>query len=410
MRAYSYVAYTEAGKKRSGTIVAETEGHAADLLKTKGLFVSDLSTRSAAGSGVQWRDLGAALRRRSRLNADLQVVFTRQMAVLLAAELTAEAALEAVQVSGDGSALDAVAAQSKAAVMDGQPLSNALADSGAGFAPYYIAAVRAGETAGDLKVVFGELADHLETASIDRAQISTALVYPAFVATISFLVCAILMVNVAPEIVAMFEMSGRPLPRLTEVVLSISDWIQRNIVALGVGLLGLIILWIIIGRVRTLRNIRDRVYLRLPVVGRLIRLGASVQYLRTLALVLTSRHAVVSAAENAAAVLQIDLFEREADAVCDAIRSGETLSRSLENLSFIPPVARQLVNAGEVSSRLARMTERSAVLVESGLSTERKRIAALLEPLLMMGVGGLVLLIVLAVLLPIFDLQAVVAG
>ncbi|MCE8009866.1 type II secretion system F family protein [Aestuariivita sp.] len=408
MKAYSYTAYTGGGKRRSGTIVAETEAHAADLLKGRGLFVSDLSTR--AGSGWRWQDLGAGFGRRTRLNADLQAVFTRQMAVLLAADLTAEAALEAVQVSGEGSTLDAVAARAKAALMEGQPLSDALQASGAGFAPYYIAAIRAGETAGDLKTVFGALAEHLETAGIDRAQISTALVYPAFVAAVSLLVCAILMVNVAPEIVAMFEMSDRPLPQLTRVVLAISDWIQTYILGLGVAALALIAGWGVVGRIRPLRNIRDRVFLRLPVVGRLIRQGAAVQYLRTLALVLTSRHAVLSAADNAAGVLEVDRFQTEAAAVSEAIRSGETLSQALERLSFIPPVARQLVNAGEVSSRLARMTERSAVLVENGLSTERKRIAALLEPMLMMLVGGFVLLIVLAVLLPIFDLQAVVAG
>lgn len=408
MKAYSYTAYTGGGKRRSGTIVAETEAHAADLLKGQGLFVSELSTR--AETVWQWSDLGAGFGRKVRLNADLQAVFTRQMAVLLAADLTAEAALEAVQVSGENTALDAVAARTKAALLDGQPLSDALEASGAGFPLYYTAAVRAGETAGDLKTVFGELADHLETAGLDRAQVSTALVYPAFVAAVSLLVCAILMVNVAPEIVAMFEMSGRPLPQLTQVVLAISDWIQANLMGLGIAAVAICVGWVMIGRIRRLRNIRDRVFLRLPVVGRLIRLGAAVQYLRTLALVLTSRHAVLSAADNAAGVLQIARFQEEAAAVSEAIRSGETLSQALERLSFIPPVARQLVNAGEVSARLARMTERSAVLVENGLSTERKRIAALLEPMLMMLVGGFVLLIVLAVLLPIFDLQAVVAG
>ncbi|MCV2891463.1 type II secretion system F family protein [Ruegeria aquimaris] len=94
--------------------------------------------------------------------------------------------------------------------------------------------------------------------------------------------------------------------------------------------------------------------------------------------------------------------------VSEAVRAGDSLSAALDRLSFVPPVARQLIAAGEMSARLARMAERSAVLVENALSTERKRIAALLEPILMMAVGGFVLMVVLAVLLPIFDLQAMV--
>lgn len=408
MRAYSYIAYTDAGKRRKGTVVAETETQAADLLKGKGLFVSELSSRG------ETRETDKARRKtsgwRSRLNADLQAVLTRQMAVLLAADLPVEAVLEAVRASGENAQVDGVAARAKVALMEGQTLSEALDDSGAGFARYYIAAIRAGERAGNLAVVFDELANHLESSGADRAQISTALIYPAFVAAVSLLVCAILMVNVAPEIVSMFEMSDRPLPELTQNILAISDWIQTHLVLLGVlagiGLVGVIG----IGRVPRLRNRRDRLFLKLPIVGRLMRYAAAVQYLRTMALVLTSRHAVLSAVDSAAEVLVLDRFQREAGQVSEAVRAGETLSSALDRLSFIPPVARQLVGAGEMSARLAQMSERSAVLVENTLSNERKRIAALIEPILMMVVGGFVLLIVLAVLLPIFDLQAVVAG
>jgi general secretion pathway protein F len=108
--------------------------------------------------------------------------------------------------------------------------------------------------------------------------------------------------------------------------------------------------------------------------------------------------------------MDIDRFRAEAEAVTEAVQSGDSLSHALNSLSPIPPVARQLISAGEASARLARMSERAAMLVENGLSTERKRIAALLEPMLMMVVGAMVLVIVLSVLLPIFDLQAVVAG
>lgn len=405
MKAFGYIAYTEGGRRKTGTVVAETQAHAKEQLKSQGLFVSELSTRrdKSTRAGPMF-----GLSRRVRLNADMQAVMTRQMAVLLAAGLPSEAALEAVRSSGAHPGLDAVAARAKAALMEGQPLSEALAQSGAGFAPYYIAAIQAGEKAGDVVTVYTELANHLEAVGTDRAQIATALIYPAFVAAVSLLVCAILMVNVAPEIVSMFEMSGQPLPDLTRRMLTVSNWIQDHIMGLGIGGLALILLGVASGRVRPLQDLRDRLVLRLPLAGRLMRTAASVQYMRTLALVLTSRQAALSAVDSAAQVLSVARFRREADAVSDAVRAGQSLSDALGALSIIPPVARQLIAAGEASSRIARMAERSAVLVENSLSTERKRIAALLEPLLMMLVGVFVLLIVLAVLLPIFDLQAVV--
>lgn len=422
MKAYSYTAYTDTGRRKTGTIVAETEAQASQDLATRGLYVSDLSARGGdrrgggGAGGATDRTPGAPklrtgfLTRSTRLNADLQAVFTRQMAVLLGADLPMEAALEAVRAGGASPAMDAVAARARAALLEGQALSDALDQSGAGFARAYIAALRAGERSGDAGAVMAELADYMETQGTDRAQIGAALVYPAFVAAVSLLVCAILMVNVAPEIVAMFELSDRPLPEITQVVLGISDWIRANLMLIGLGIVALIGLGIASARVTRLRNARDRIVLRLPIAGRLMRLSAAVQYLRTLALVLGSRHAVLSAVDSAAEVLNVARFQREAAAVSEAVRQGESLSMALDHLSFIPPVARQLVSAGEMSAKLARMSERSAVLVENGLSTERKRIAALLEPMLMMLVGALVLTIVLAVLLPIFDLQAVVAG
>ncbi|WP_233252467.1 type II secretion system F family protein [Maritimibacter sp. 55A14] len=265
----------------------------------------------------------------------MRAVFTRQMAVLLTSDLSAEAALETIRSSGTSPSIEAAAVQAKAALLDGQPLSVALEIADAGFPPFYTAAVRAGEVSGDVASVFEGLADYLESVGSDRAQLATALIYPAFVAAVSLLVCGVLMTNVAPEIVAMFEVSGRPLPDLTRVVMAISDWIQANWVLLVGGF--------------------------------------------------------------------------EAEALAEAVRSGESLSQGLARMSLIPPVCRQLIDAGEKSARLGRMTERAAVLVETWLTNERKRVAALLDPLLMMVVGGMVLVIVLAILLPIFDLQAVVS-
>lgn len=403
MRAFAYTAFTAGGRRKSGTVIAESESHAAQLLKQRGLFVSELSGRASAGgiAGRGWR--------RNRLNADLQAVFTRQMAVLLAAGLTSEFALEAIRTGGAGAAMEGLAAQTRAALLDGQSLSDALETSSAGFPPYYTASIRAGETSGDVAEVFAKLAEYLESLGADRAQISTALIYPMFVAAVSLLVCGILMTTVAPEIVLMFQGSGREMPPLTLVMLAVSGWITEYWPWLLGGLVATVVFYLMAMRHAKLRDLRDTVLLRLPFVGSLIRQSAAVQYLRTLALVLTSRHAVLNAVDSAANVLTVTRFRREAEAVSEAVRAGARLSEAMAAISIIPPVVLQLMTVGEQSASLARMTERSAVLTENNLRNERKRIAALLEPMLMMVVGAGVLVIVLSVLLPIFDLQNVVA-
>ncbi|WP_415918921.1 type II secretion system F family protein [Tateyamaria sp. SN6-1] len=398
MKAFAYVAFTGDGDRRTGSVVAETETAAATQLEAQGLFVSDLSVK-AEGRGLRPR--------RTALSAALQSVFTRQMAVLLSADMPVEAALQAVGQGGH-KALEAVAARARAQLMEGARLSESLVASGAGFPAYLLASVEAGERAGDLAAVFSELADFLERQGEDKAVIGTALIYPAFVAAVSLVVCAILMVSVAPEIVAMFALTGQPLPPITQAVLAVSNWVQDNAIALVIAVTSGVMFAVAARTVPQVASWKTRVALRMPLVGRFMALEAAVQYLRTLALVLASRNTVPNAVESAGDVLHVARFRNEGRAVQDAISRGQSLSHALDALSFVPPVAHQLIQAGEASANLAPMAERAAQMVEHGLITERKRIAAVLEPVLMMVVGAMVLVIVLAVLLPIFDLQAVV--
>lgn len=402
MKAFSYRAYSDNGRLKRGTIIAETEARAAEQLKAQGLFAEEIIAK--AGSGIGWR-AGA---KRARLGDDMRMVFTRQMAVLLAADLPSEAALEALLGSAGHAKLESFAAEARASVLEGEPLSDALAAADPGLPAYYIAAVRAGETSGELDRVFEELAKYLETLQSDKAQMTTALIYPAFVAAVSLLVCGILMTNVAPEIVAMFEVTGRPLPPLTEFMLGISDWITANWIALVVAVAAVLIGFAVALRQPAVRDRWHGMLLRLPVVGRLLRLSTAAQYLRTLALIIASRQTLLDAARNAGEVITITRYRDQSDRVCEAIQAGESLSNALTHLEVIPSVARQLLSAGEASARLAVMSERSATLVENWLENDRKRYAALLDPILMMVVGAMVLVIVLSVLLPIFDLQTVV--
>ena len=404
MRPYGYVAYTPEGRRRRGVVVAESETEASEQIGARGLLPAEIVPR---GGGA-----APALRRRGfarRIDRDMLAVFTRQMAVLLSAGLAADAALDAVQSSASAPSIEALAAEGKAGLMQGDALSEALG-RGRELPPYYLAAVRAGEHSGELAAVFETLAEHLETSSAERAQMASALIYPAFVTVVALLVCGVLMVTVAPEIVAMFEAAGQELPALTQAMLAAVAVIERHWPLILGALAGLVLFGLASGRVPALRARRDRVLLAVPLTRRFMRMAAAAQYLRTLALVINARLPLDAALRHAAAVLSVGPFRAEAEAAGEALRRGESLGRALGRVSFLHPVSRQLVEAGEASARVGPMTERAAVLAESWMRTERKRIAVLLEPLSMVIVGGLVLVIVLAILLPICDMQAMVQG
>lgn len=401
MKTFAYTAFTADGKRRRGVVVAEDETDASAKISAQGLLPSEISPQSAARPTRS---------RARRIDHDMLSVFTRQMAVLLSAGMAADAALEAVQTAAGASRIERLAAEARAGLMEGEPLSQALERAGGALPAWFTAAIRAGEHSGDLDAVFLTLADHLESTASDRAAITSALIYPAFVAGVAVIVCAVLMVTVAPEIVAMFAATGQDLPPLTLAVLGVVDFIQAYWPWLAGLLAALVALGVASGRVPALKNRRDRLVLRLPLAGRFLRMNEAASYLRTLALVINSRLPLTEALRFAADVLGTEGFTLEARAAGEALRRGENLSSALSRLSFLHPVARQLIQAGEASARLGPMTDRAAVLAESWLRTERKRVAVVLEPLSMVVVGAMVLVIVLAVLLPIFDMQAMVGS
>jgi general secretion pathway protein F len=403
MKTYGYTAYTNAGRRKRGVVVAEDENDASARISAMGLMPSSIEAQATSSRSQR--------KRRDRaINRDLLSVFTRQMAVLLGAGLTAEAALEAVQGAAGSTRIERLAAEARAGLLEGEALADALGRAGGALPAFYAAAVRAGEQSGDLDAVFETLAEHLETSAGDRAAITSALVYPAFVTIVAIVVCAILMATVAPEIIGMFESTGRPLPPLTVTVMGIVDFIRDHWLALLIALALVVAMIMTINRTPPLRDRRDGVLLRLPLIGRFMRMATAAQYLRTLAVVINSRLPLTEALRFAAGVIDVTRFRTDAEDAGEALRRGESLSTALERLPFLHPVARQLVQAGEASARLGPMTERAAVLAESWLRTERKRLSVIIEPASMMIVGAMVLTIVLAILLPIFDMQALVTG
>lgn len=396
MRPYRYVAYTSGGTRRRGVVLADDASDAGARLTAQGLLPAEVAAE-APGRGVfTERALG-----RDRL-----AVLTRQLAVLVGAGLTVEQALGAVQGAAQDRRVERLVARAQAQLLDGAPLSVALA--GAGPPAWYLAALAAGERSGEVALTLGTLADHLEGATDERGALTSALVYPAFVVAVALAVCGVLMTTVAPEIAGLFQAQGRPLPPLTAALMALTDGVRAHWPWLAAGALGVTALLVAAARIPAWRDRRDRLTLMVPLVGRLRRQAQAAAWLRVLALAVTARLPLVEALGFAAGVLDIAVYRAQAEGAAAAMVRGERLGRALADLSFLHPVSRQLIEAGAAGARLAPMADRAATLAETWARTDRKRLTALLEPLAMIVVGLVVLTVVMAVLLPVFDLQGMV--
>ncbi len=402
MTAYSYTAYTNSGQRRRGVLVADSETHVREILSRQELFPEEIHATESSVPGKRRRP-GFPVS--GRLRREDLVLFTRQLAVLLDAGLPVDAALEMIMQSESGSAVKRLAARSSARIREGQSLARALRAEEGALPTYFCAAVAAGERSGALAEVFETLAEFAETRRTETGKIANALLYPAFVASVAVIVAAILVIHVAPEIVAMLQTAGQPLPLITEFTIGVGAFIHTHWISLAAaGVLGLLGARVLT-RASTTRRHWERLVLRLPGVGRLVRLSAAAQYLRTLALVLTSRLPVVEATRCAEEAIVNGLLREEAAAAHNMLESGHPLAACLRKISALPPITIRLIDSGEKSSRLAVMTERAAWMAEERFNADMNRISTLLEPVLMLLIGVLVLAIVLSVLLPIFDLQ-----
>ena len=400
MTAYTYTAYDKTGRRVTGVLVADGTAEARSQLAAQGLYTESLSTRQPAGQGA-WL---ARLRQKS-LDAEGLALFTRQVSVLLASRVPVDKALDVMIGSRTASRVNRVAADLQAQVRDGLSLSGAMARHPGSFPDFYRAAVEAGESSGYLPDVCEVLADYLEDRLTRRDKTVTSLVYPLFVGAVSLVVAGVLLVNVVPEMVALFEQTGQALPPITRVTIALSGALAAHWPWLAAGAAGLGFGAAAVFRRPGPKRALHRVVLRLPVFGPLARARASLLFLRTLSLVLTARVPVVPALRHAHNAVDNLSIRAESAQVATLVERGQSVTDAIGTIPSLPVIARQMIENGERSGQLARMTERAARMQEFDLSTRAQRVAALLEPLLLMVVGGLVLVILLSVLLPILTMQ-----
>ena len=403
MPAYQYAALDAKGRQRKGLIEADTPRLARQSLRERGL--NPLGVEEVGAN--QERDRGRRMWG-LRISATDLALITRQMATLVGSSLPVEEALGAVARQADRARLGGLMLAVRTRVLEGHTLATALGDFPQVFPELYRATVAAGEQSGHLEVVFERLADYTEARQQMRQKIGLALFYPLLLTGVAVLVVAGLLTYVVPQVVQVFSSLNQQLPALTRGLIALSDFLRQNGWLLLTVLAGGVVAWVLALRRVGFKRQTHQILLRLPLVARLVRGANTARFARTFSILMASGVPVLEALRISSQVLS-NLPMREAlEQATARVKEGASLNKAISASGYFPPMTVQLIASGEASGRLENMLERAAVQQERETETLIAALLGIFEPMLILVMGGVVLVIVLAILLPIFDLNQLV--
>lgn len=400
MGAFEYVALDRAGKETRGLLEGDTPKHVRQQLRDRSLLpvkVTEVAQKEAR------RQRSFSLRR-GISPAELALV-TRQLASLSQSGLPLEEALLAVSQQNDQPRTKSILLGVRGKVMEGRTLADGLAEFPQAFPELYRATIAAGEQSGHLDLVLERLADYTEARQELRQQITNAMIYPIALIVMAVAIISFMLATVVPRIVEVFENTSGELPGLTRAMIATSDFMRDHWLLLIIGLSALAYgAWWLLQRDGPRRRFH-RFLLRLPITSRLTRGINTARFTRTFSILAGSGVPILEAMKISAEVIE-NLPMR--DAVGDAairVREGGSISKSLETSQLFPPMMIHLIASGEAGGRLEEMLSRAANGQEREVNGLIATLLGILQPLLIVIMGGIVLTIVLAILLPIFEIN-----
>lgn len=397
MARFDFLALDPDGRERQGLLEAASESDARERLERKRWLPVHVAAVPSSRPQGRPRALGAK---------PLAMV-TRQLATL-ASVTPLEQALHTLASQAEKPRVREVLLRTHAGLVEGLRLSEAMARVEGAYPPLYRAMVAAGESAGALPTVLDRLADMLERQQALRSKLLTALIYPAALALTAGAVVLALMGFVVPKIVEQFESMGRTLPLLTRTVIALSDGLVQW------GLPGLVLLVALaMAALAALRRpgprlAFDRWLLKLPLVGRLVRDVHAALMARTLATVVDSGLPLMEGLAITARTVHNRALRQSTEGMVDAIREGGSLSAAMRRAAVFPPTLLHLASSGEESGRLAPLLDRAADYLDREFQTFTSVVLGLLEPAIIIVLGGVIAVIVLSILLPILQFNTLV--
>ena len=409
MADFAYKAIDPSGRERRGVIKAANDADARGSLTARKLYVLQIAPRAAAPAVPGRVASRFRFERVQRLNAKQLTLFTRQLATISQVS-PLEEALRTIARQTEQEHVRRIVGNVADGVVEGRRLGDALGREPRSFPPLYRAMVSAGETSGALPDLLERLARLLERQAEMRGKLLSALAYPIVLTLVAIGVVAALMIAVVPRVVEQFSDVGQQLPLLTRIVIGISGflasywWVLLLVLLLG-GLAGAHAL-----RQDSVRLRFDSALLRLPFIGRLLRDLHAARIARTLSTMIESRLPLVEGLRLTAGTVQNRALRSATDQIVEAIRGGGSLSTALSRAGVFPPLLVYLAASGESAGRVEVMLARAADYLEREFDSFTATALSMLEPLIIVVMGAIVATIVLAILLPILQLQSLVGG
>lgn len=403
MSAFEYVALDSRGRKVKGTREGDSPREVRSHLREQGL--TPLSVEAVREQHGQKSQPFFSVR---GVKSDDVSLATRQLATLVRAALPLEESLLAVSQQTDRKGLSTVLLTVRAKVLEGHSLAQALETFPTLFSALYRETVAAGERSGKLDGILEQLADYLETSQKLRKSVGMAMIYPAIVMTFALLVTIALLTYVVPEVTRVFADFKQELPWLTRALILVSDFLRTQgwLLLVGVAVLGLSVPFLL-KRV-WIRWRLHQLLLRLPLASRLTRGINTARFTRTFGILTRSGVPVLEGLHIASRVVVNLPMRRAVEIAADKVREGGGLYHALAESKLFSPMAIHLIASGESSGNLSGMLDRAASAQEQEVETLVATLASLMEPLLILLMGGMVLAIVVAILLPVFDLNQLI--
>jgi len=410
--AFDYIVLDDNGKERKGVIEGDTSRQVRQILRDKGLTPLEIteSRKKARGkaSSTQAHSLRSLQIFQRSISATELALLTRQLATLIQAALPLDETLAAVANQAEKPRIKSMLYAIRSRVLEGHSMAAGLADYPKVFPELYRATVDAGEQSGHLDTVLERLADYTESRQEIQGKVRQALIYPVFLSFFAIAIVVFMMTSIVPQVVAVFEDTGQTLPGLTLTLIALSDFVVDYGMLIFVLIIGLFIGFQVL-LTRPAFVMKYHLFLfRLPLIQRLVRGLNAALFTRTFSILTGSGVTVIEAMKiSAKVVANLPMREAILEAT-DRVREGTGIKNALDQSKLFPPMTLQLIASGENSGKLEDMLERASVQLEREQVTLIAYIVGILEPVIILTMGILVLLIVLGILLPIFDLNALV--
>ncbi len=416
MAVFVYKGLDASGKSTNGIIDADSPKLARIKLRKSGIFPTDLSEEQQSGAIARGAILDETLRRQyslrqifGRVTETEKAVVTRQLATLVGAGIPLVEALTALIDQVDNPKFKVAVGQVRQRVNEGASLADAMGKHPKMFSPLYVNMIRAGEAGGALDIVLDRLADYMESQVRLRNRISAATVYPLVMSVMAVVFIAVLVTFVVPKLTEIFKGLNQPLPIATVLLIRLSDFMAAWWWALALGFLGASFIFRRWKSSEIGRPIWDAALLRLPILGRIVRIIAVARFSKTLATLLASGIPLIRALEIVRNIVDNAVLETALDEARESITEGASIAMPLKQSGQFPPLLTHMIAIGEKSGELEAMLAKVAEAYDNEVETTIAKMTSWLEPVMILVMAGVVGVIIVSILIPIFSINQVIA-